>query len=152
MVNLWEFGHAHPAEVCLLFLFIWVSVSIIALWPFSRSRVLARLPLVICASAILLPAALNALPEAIPRVFERMLGHSVSALHTTKEASGTLLSEPWIETWRDSNDTVGLCCAGVAFAWAIVNLFKRQAWLANGLVVAYTIWALFSAFFHASPL
>lgn len=95
---------------------------------------------------------LYSLPKAFPRIFEAVIRHSIYAIETTKDRSGTLFSEPWIEAWQAGGDVVILCLTLIGALWGLVNLVRRRAWISNALALVYTIGAVLWALMHASPL
>ncbi len=142
------FGSAHPLLACILFLLTWAAISTIALWPFSRARIVDRLPFVLCVVSILLALAVNLLPEAFPRFFDVMIGHSIYATETRGDPGGTQTVVRWIERWEDGTAGLFLWIPIVGVIWAVVNLVKGRALIANGLAVGFTMWWLFQAFRH----
>lgn len=142
------FENSHPVLACLLYLLLWVAISAAFLWPFSGRRALDRLPICLTVVIFLLAAAIGDLPLAIPHVFEHVLGHSLQRISTIKESGGTLLSEPWLERWQEGTDEVGYWIAVAGFWWAIVNLFRRRAWITNATAAAYfaLMWVIGHAF------
>lgn len=100
---------SHPAIACILYGALWVAASAAILWPFSRERILDRLPIVLAVLTLLLLAeSVELVPLAAPRVFESFLGHSLQAISTIKLSGGTLLSEPWLERWQETSNSVFL--------------------------------------------
>lgn len=144
---------SHPAIACVLCGALWVAASAAILWPFSRARTLDRLPVVLTVLMLLLLAeSVELFPLAAPHFFESRLGHSINAWTTTTEAGGSLLSEPWLERWQETSDTVFLWISFGGAVWAIVNLCRRRAWIWNSIAVAYVALSWFIALTHASPL
>ena len=99
------FERTHPLVACILYLLVWLTVSGITLWPFSLARIIDRLPFVLILSCIILAGAVDVLPEAFPRTFAIIMGHSIYAIHRTDDA-GTLISMPWLEAWEEGADTI----------------------------------------------
>ncbi len=146
------FERLHPLLACIFYLAVWFTASGMALWPFSLTRILDRLPIVLCLSGVFLAGAVDTLPKAVPHVFELAIGHSIYAMKTTKQPTGTLFSEPWIEAWQDGADAIFVWVVAAAGVWGLVNLFRRRAWISNMVAVIYTVWSVSWAFLHSSPL
>ena len=152
-MDFFRLADSHPATASILYAALWIAVSAAILWPFSRRRILERLPIVL---AVLMPLVLAVSIEYVPvaarHFFESRLGHSINAWTTTKESSGTLFSEPWLERWQETVDDVFIWISLGGALWGIVNLCRRRAWVWNGIAVAYVALSWLIALTHASPL
>ena len=151
-MNIGAFERGHPLGTCTLSLIVWLGLSGAALWPFTRAKLIDRLPFVLCIGSIFLSGVLYDLPRAFSRIFEAVIQHSIYAIETTKDRSGTLFSEPWIEAWQDGGDVVIIWLTLIGALWGLVNLVRRRAWISNALAVVYTIGAVLWALTHASPI
>jgi len=152
-MDFFPLAQSHPAIACILYAALWAAISAAVLWPFSLDRVVNRRPIVFAVIMLLLLAeSIELLPLAVPHFFESRLGHSINAWTTTREAGGTLFSEPWLERWQETSDTVFLWISFGGAVWGIVNLCRRRAWVWNSIAVAYVALTWFIALTHASPL
>ena len=148
-MDLGGFENSHPVFACVLYLVLWVAITTALLWPFSGKRIVDRLP--ICLTVVTcysLASAIGILPMAAPRLFEHFLGHSLQAISTIKESNGTLLTEPWLERWDEGVDAALYWIMVAGFWWAIVNPFRRRAWITNGIAVVFSAvtWVIGHAF------
>ncbi len=141
------FEQAHPLGACILYLLAWLAISGAVLWPFSRARLLDRFPFVLCIANALLGLAIDGLPEALPRIFETAIRHSIHAV-ITHTSGQTLISMPWVESWQESVEGVFFWCAVAGGIWGVVNLCRRRAWITNGLAVGYTLWGILFGLSH----
>lgn len=151
-MSLSGFENSHPALACSCYLLLWIVFSAALLWPFSRKRVLGRLPVCLTVVILFLADAAGLLPLAMPRLFEHFLGHSLQAISTIRESGGTLLSEPWLERWREASDKVFDWVAICGFWWAIVNLCRRRAWITNTIAAVWVAFWWLVAHIVARPL
>lgn len=145
--DLFHLEHMYPASACILYTVLWAVVSAGVLWPFSREKLLDRLPFVLSVVLELFLAAITILPRALPGLFQTLTGHSIYAVVTTTQSTGTLLSEPWIENWQGVVEASFLWVVVIGGLWAFVNLCRRRSWVSNGIVIAYV--ALVWFFGHA---
>ncbi|MGB6844203.1 MAG: hypothetical protein WBE09_04860 [Candidatus Acidiferrales bacterium] len=141
------FERAHPLVACILYLAAWLVASGAVLWPFSRTRLIDRIPFVLCIVNALLGLAIDALPEAARGIFETVIRHSVFAM-TTVTSGGTLVIMPWVESWQETIEDIFFWCAVGGAVWGLINLFRRRAWITNALAVGYTLWGLFYGLTH----
>lgn len=128
---------AYPRAACILYTLLWASVSAWLLWPFSRQKFLDRLPLVLCVLSPVLGTVIVVLPKAFPGLFQSIIGHSVYA-DSVKVAGNTTITSPWAEMWEENVDSIFLWVLAVGTLWGIVNLWRRRAWVSNGIAVGYT--------------
>lgn len=136
-MDLLSLDHSHPVVACILYLGLWAVISVAFLWPFSRESFLDRLPIVLTLVTELLDAAIEVLPAAVARPFEALLGHSIWAATTTKEANGMLLTMPWIERWQEGVGAIFIWVGILGALWAILNLCRRRAWVTNTIALGY---------------
>ena len=134
-----RFENSHPALACFVYLLLWVAISAAFLWPFSKRRVLDRLPICLAVVIEFLAAAIAILPLTTPHQFQHFLGHSLQTISTIHESGGTVLSEPWLERWQEATYGAAFWVSAVGALWAIVNLFRRRAWITNTVAVAWVV-------------
>ena len=92
--------------------------------------------------------AVGNLPEAMPRLFERYLGHSLDAVVAQQLSGGGTLTENWLTSWGESIATIFDYIVLASVIWAIANLLRRHAVWSNALTlvlglgwVCILIWA-----------
>ena len=94
MSGLLEAYRLYPGPASIICLSAWGALVGAILWPFGRTRLLNRGPLILTGPNVLLDFGLMALPKALAGSFQVLLGHSVYARLET--------GERWIELDRKS--------------------------------------------------
>ena len=121
--------------------------------PFEKRQLVGRMPLFLATGGALLWIATVDLPEAWPRLFVFVLGHSLNELVTHRSSDGTVMTENWLTYWGESVGTAFYFSLLVAVVWAITNLLRRYAIRTNviTLVVVFGwacvfVWATLARF------
>jgi hypothetical protein len=98
-----------------------------------RNTLLQRGPLFIECFLLFFCLGLALLPEAVPKVFERILGHTVWAVYAYPvQPNGTQVSGTWwVERWLNPLRTGYFCLVLLGMLWAVINLLGRREWKIN---------------------
>jgi hypothetical protein len=115
-----------------------ITVSVVAAYfllrKTPRQAVLARGPLFILC-LLFFSAGLGNLPLALPRLFERLLGHSVWANYAPPpqmnviQVGGTW----WVLRWQEPIQTGYYYLFLAGMAWAVINIVQRRQWKVNAV-------------------
>ena len=99
-----------------------------------RQDVLARGPLFILL-LLFFSAGLGNLPLALPKLFERLLGHSVWVNYTPPPTmNATQIGGPWwLVRWQEPIQTGYFFLFLAGIAWAVINIVQRRQWKVNAV-------------------
>jgi hypothetical protein len=103
--------------------------------PLSLRQFVGRCPLFLVTGGSFFLAALADLPEALQKLFERYLGHSIYAMVYEQQSSGTVFGQLWTNWWWERVATVFDFVILLSAVWAIVNLSRRHAVRSNVLAL-----------------
>jgi hypothetical protein len=108
------------------------------------------IPLLIELSLALLLPSLAMMPQGIPSLFERILGHSITSDYVFPQAmDGTRVTETWISArWWKPIGTFFSVAMVIGLAWSIWNLRKKTERTANILALALGILWTVAAFMN----
>jgi hypothetical protein len=120
--------------ICALLLLVLSAVSAVLIVRNSKASCLRFYgPLLIEVSLALVVISLSLLPQALPALFQRIVGHSIGADYTyVRTTDGIQVTETWLTArwWKPLGSAFGLAVfAGML--WAIWNLRSRAARIAN---------------------
>ena len=99
-----------------------------------RQAILGRGPLFIL-FLLFFAAGVGNLPLALPRVFERLLGHSVWANYmppvqmNVTQTGGTW----WLVRWQEPIQTAYFFLFLAGMVWAVINIVQQRQWKVNAV-------------------
>jgi hypothetical protein len=129
------FWRDHPAFPCSVLGTLSIAIGYILFRPLSWHRVLGHSPLFLVTGGAFILGALADLPEALQKVFEWYLGHSIYEMVYEHQSSGTVFGKLWTNRWWERLGIVFHCMILVSAVWAIVNLSRRDAVRSNVLTL-----------------
>ncbi|MFI5056923.1 MAG: hypothetical protein ACHQLQ_01955 [Candidatus Acidiferrales bacterium] len=135
-----------PAAVSLLLLLLSSASGFFLVSRIRRGVSPGRfIPLLIELSLALLLLSLAMLPQGLPSIFERILGHSITSDYVFPQTmDGTRVTETWISArWWKPIGTFFSVAMVIGLAWSIWNLRKKTERTANTLALALgVLWAV----------
>ena len=126
----------HPAGLfCSVLTALSIAIGYFLFRPLNWRQFLDRCPLFLVTGGVLFLMAVADLPEALQKLFERYLGHSIYEMVYEHQSSGTVFGELWTNRWWGRVATVGDSAILLSAVWAIVNLSRRHAVRLNVLAL-----------------
>ena len=158
-----DFGGYNPAENTVwhwlmdirqsLFSLINIGIAVVATFFIFRGGPktrISRAPLFIVCFLLFLSAGIANLPLAVPRIFERLLGHSVWANYAppvklnVTQVGGTW----WLVRWSDPIQTAYFWVFLAGVLWAVLNIVQGRSRKLNLFCVCFAvIWVVGSLAF-----
>jgi hypothetical protein len=87
--------HNQSALICLGSAVFATLIAYFLLRPFGRQQLVGRLPLFLVTGGAFLFVGVVTLPEAMPHLFERFLGHPLSDMVIRQSSGGITMGEDW---------------------------------------------------------
>jgi hypothetical protein len=116
----------------------------------NKSNFIARAPIILGCVSFPLYIAVFLLPNALPTLFERLLGHSIWAEYTyPPQANGIVESETWLPArwWTPVRAAYFYLVIGAA-AWALVNILRGQSRAMNCIALLWGLsWIAISVYY-----
>lgn len=120
-------------------------IAVVSFVAFSRSaEPWRKVPILLEVSLALLLLALAVWPEAVPSLFQSLLGHSIHSQYTyPPTSSGVRITETWVAArwWVP----IGMTFSGVVLVgivWAFINLLMGRQRIANAMAFCLGIFWL----------
>jgi hypothetical protein len=125
----------HAGFFCSVLAALSIVVGYFLFRPLSLRQFLGRFPLFLVTGGVFFLMALANLPEALQKLFERYLGHSIYEMVYQHQSSGTVFGQLWTNWWWERVGAVFDFLIFVSAVWAIVNLARRHAMRSNVLAL-----------------
>jgi len=126
----------HPAGLfCSVLTALSIAIGYFLFRPLNWRQFLDRCPLFLVTGGALFLMAVADLPEALQKLFERYLGHSIYEMVYEHQSSGIVFGELWTNRWWGHVATVLDSAILLSAVWAIVNLSRRHAVRSNVLAL-----------------
>jgi hypothetical protein len=120
-----------------LFSFANIAIAVIAAYLLFRKdpgeALVSRGPVFMVCFLLFFSVGIGNLPLALPGLYERLLGHSVSVnyMPPTKINVTQVGGTWWLVRWREPIQSAYFYVFLAGMAWAALNIVRRRAWKLN---------------------